>query len=206
MSGLPISGIGTPILVLLAILSVVSIAIILGKAISLSSALKGADRRKAALAAFESDGAEAALRQLGTPQTPADRVAASAFREIGAKGPQVIENIMEIEGNAEARACFRHIRTLETIAMVSPLMGLLGTVLGMIQAFRDLEMAEGAANASLLAGGIWQALLTTAAGLIVALPAAAGAALLSARAEAAVAEIEATITRILAILRERQKP
>ena len=69
----------------------------------------------------------------------------------------------------------------------------------MIQAFQDLEMAEGSANAALLAGGIWQALLTTAAGLVVALPAAAGAALLSARAEAATVEVEGIIGRLLAI-------
>ena len=89
--------------------------------------------------------------------------------------------------------------------MISPLLGLLGTVLGMIQAFRDLEMAEGAANAALLAGGIWQALLTTAAGLIVALPAAAGAALLSARAERAANEIEAIIGRLIAFAAEHRK-
>ena len=83
--------------------------------------------------------------------------------------------------------------------MIGPLLGLLGTVLGMIQAFQDLEMAQGAANAALLAGGIWQALLTTAAGLIVALPAAAAAALLSSRAEVATAEVEGIIGTLLSI-------
>ncbi|CAN0594188.1 unnamed protein product [Ectocarpus sp. 12 AP-2014] len=128
-----------------------------------------------------------------------------AFDELSESRDAQLETTLEIAGNTEAQGAFRHIRTLETIAMISPLLGLLGTVLGMIQAFRDLEMAEGAANAALLAGGIWQALLTTAAGLIVALPAAAAAALLSARAEAIVTDIETTISRILAITKENAR-
>ena len=97
----------------------------------------------------------------------------------------------------------RHIRLLELIAMVSPLLGLLGTVLGMIQSFQELELAAGAANASLLAGGIWQALLTTAAGLVVAIPAAVGASLLAARAEAGAQQIEDVIARIQVIQASR---
>ena len=79
--------------------------------------------------------------------------------------------------------------------MISPLLGLLGTVLGMIQSFHELELAQGSANASVLAGGIWQALLTTAAGLVVAIPAAIGATLLSSRVEAAAHEIESIVGR-----------
>lgn len=203
MSDLPITGIGMPILVILALLSVVSIAIIVGKALILGSASAGRDKRKNAIRTLAGKGPAAATTVLGPEETPADRVAGLAFRDIDADDADALETTLEIAGNTEARAAFRHIRTLETIAMVSPLLGLLGTVLGMIQAFRDLEMAEGAANAALLAGGIWQALLTTAAGLIVALPAAVAAALLSARAEAAVSEIEATIARILATRADR---
>ena len=98
-------------------------------------------------------------------------------------------------GNAEVEAMSRHIRLLELIAMVSPLLGLLGTVLGMIQSFQELELAQGAANASVLAGGIWQALLTTAAGLVVAIPAAIGATLLSARVDGAAHDIESAVGR-----------
>ena len=206
MSNLPISGIGTPILVILAILSVVSVALILMKAMTLPRAAAGRDQRNDALNALSNDGPGTAEQRLGDPRTAADRMAKLAFHEIAADRSDQLDTTLEVAGNVEARDTFRHIRTLETIAMISPLLGLLGTVLGMIQAFRDLEMAEGAANAALLAGGIWQALLTTAAGLIVALPAAAGAAMLSARAEAIVAEIEATIARVLAATSRRPKP
>lgn len=64
--------------------------------------------------------------------------------------------------------------TLELIATIAPLLGLLGTVLGMIAAFQALQESGSNADPSLLAGGIWEALLTTAAGMAVAIPASVG--------------------------------
>lgn len=64
----------------------------------------------------------------------------------------------------------RYIDTLGTIAMITPLLGLLGTVIGMIKVFSQI-MVQGAGNANALAGGISEALITTAAGLCVAIPA-----------------------------------
>jgi biopolymer transport protein ExbB len=61
-------------------------------------------------------------------------------------------------------------RVLDSIAQIAPLLGLFGTVLGMINAFQALQEAGNAVDPSLLAGGIWVALLTTAAGLAVAMP------------------------------------
>lgn len=63
----------------------------------------------------------------------------------------------------------RYLNTLGTIAAITPLMGLLGTVVGMIQVFSEI-MLQGTGNANALAGGISQALITTAAGLTVAIP------------------------------------
>jgi len=64
----------------------------------------------------------------------------------------------------------RHLRVLEMVASISPLLGLLGTVVGMIRAFMAIQVHGAGVDASLLAGGIWEALLTTAAGLSVAIP------------------------------------
>jgi biopolymer transport protein ExbB len=64
----------------------------------------------------------------------------------------------------------RYLNTLGTIAAISPLLGLLGTVVGMIKVFAEI-MTQGTGNASALAGGISEALITTAAGLTVAIPA-----------------------------------
>ena len=66
----------------------------------------------------------------------------------------------------------RYLNTLGTIAAIAPRLGLLGTVVGMIKVFAEI-MAQGTGNASVLAGGISEALITTAAGLTVAIPALA---------------------------------
>ena len=66
----------------------------------------------------------------------------------------------------------RYLNTLGTIAAIAPLLGLLGTVVGMIRVFAEI-MSQGTGNASVLAGGISEALITTAAGLTVAIPALA---------------------------------
>ncbi len=64
----------------------------------------------------------------------------------------------------------KQLRTLEVIATIAPLLGLFGTVLGMIEAFKAMEAAGSQVDPAVLSGGIWQALLTTAAGLAVAIP------------------------------------
>lgn len=74
----------------------------------------------------------------------------------------------------EAEARFtkleRGLRSLENVAQLAPLLGLFGTVLGMIEAFQALQAAGSQVDPSILAGGIWVALMTTAAGLAVAMP------------------------------------
>ena len=73
----------------------------------------------------------------------------------------------------EIRKLENYLGGLEVIASISPLLGLFGTVLGMIKAFLNLEKAGSQIDPALLAGGIWEALLTTAFGLAIAIPALA---------------------------------
>lgn len=82
-----------------------------------------------------------------------------------------LEEKLTLAGQEEINSLENNIRGLEVIATISPLMGLLGTVIGMVQAFNKVAEYEGQVDPSLLAGGIWEALLTTAAGLSVAIPA-----------------------------------
>jgi biopolymer transport protein ExbB len=81
----------------------------------------------------------------------------------------VMREAIEETGRHEVHAMERYLNTLGTIAAISPLLGLLGTVFGMIEVFTNLA-AHGTGNVSNLAGGISQALITTAAGLVVAIP------------------------------------
>ena len=81
-----------------------------------------------------------------------------------------LEEKLTFAGQEEVNALEKNMRGLEVIATISPLMGLLGTVIGMVQAFNKVAQYKGQVDPSLLAGGIWEALLTTAAGLSVAIP------------------------------------
>jgi biopolymer transport protein ExbB len=93
--------------------------------------------------------------------------------------------------------------TLGTIAMIAPLLGLLGTVAGMIMTFQALTI-QGAAQASELAGGISTALLTTAAGLIVALPSLIAHRALRAQVDGLIIEMERESMRLLDALYTRE--
>ena len=83
------------------------------------------------------------------------------------------QKIAEISviANKEIKKNEKFLPSLEIISQTSPLIGLLGTVIGMISSFNQLEIGGSAIDPAVLAGGIWTALLTTAAGLIVAIPA-----------------------------------
>jgi len=94
---------------------------------------------------------------------------------------------------AEARA---GLRALELVSVIAPLLGLLGTVLGMIDAFQTLQASGATADPADLAGGIWEALLTTAAGMSVAIPAAMALSWFEAVADSARADMEDLATRL----------
>lgn len=196
--GWGILGTGGPVIVVLAALSVLSLTLIVVKILQLWPVRSGAALRDAALTQWTAGQREQAQATVRDGRAPADRVMAYAMSALqdGLNGPR-LDGELERRGNEEVARMGSFIRVLELIAMISPLLGLLGTVLGMIQSFQELEMAEGAANASVLAGGIWQALLTTAAGLLVAIPAAVGASLLSARIDSAAQMIESAVGQLL---------
>ncbi len=196
--------VGGPVVYVLAVLSLISVTIIVIKMIKFNGVLSGKKRIESALAQVQQRQNDMAMRELKT-RSPSERVLAYAIAGVQNRIPQnVLEYEVERRGNAEVEILNRGIRILEVIALVSPLLGLLGTVLGMIQSFQELEMAEGAANASVLAGGIWQALLTTAVGLVVAIPAAIGASLFSATVERAAHSIETSVGRLYLLVNAPQ--
>ncbi|MCR8723321.1 MotA/TolQ/ExbB proton channel family protein [Frigidibacter sp. ROC022] len=191
---------GGPIILLLLALSLLSLTLIVWKIIHLAPVLGGRDRRAQALEDWREGRREAALAELRSGRAPADRITAYAMESLseGISGP-LLDAELTRRGNEEMAQMSSSIRLLELIAMISPLLGLLGTVTGMIQSFQMLAAAEGSANASVLAGGIWQALLTTAAGLIVAIPAAVGASLLAGRVERAGLAMESAVGSLMLI-------
>jgi biopolymer transport protein ExbB len=98
------------------------------------------------------------------------RVFAAAVRKWGKPAVEVEQAVLD-EGERIANVLRRYLRVLNGVSTVSPLLGLLGTVWGMIQSFNVIATSPAMGRAEMLAGGISVALITTAAGLLVAIPA-----------------------------------
>ena len=98
----------------------------------------------------------------------------------------------------------RYLNTLGTIAAISPLLGLLGTVIGMVKVFAAIT-TSGVGDPSVLAGGISEALITTAAGLSVAIPALIGYRYLRGRIDALVVQMEKEATSLVDALHRKQR-
>lgn len=107
------------------------------------------------------------------------------------------ENEVQLSGTQALFTLESHTRGLEMVGTLAPLLGLLGTVTGMVKAFATLENAGTQIDPSLLAGGIWEALLTTVAGLAIAIPAVAFHTIIDNKIEAFRHRMEELATRIL---------
>lgn len=164
---------GGPVVYLIAALSVAALAIVIWKAwrfLLLGVWRRGRGRQAASLwAAGDEAGAFAVAETSGDPVS---RVAAAAMAALRRDTPETRARERAERVAKEELADLRvGLRGLELIAAIAPLLGLLGTVLGMIAAFQTLQESGARADPAALAGGIWEALLTTAAGMAVAIPA-----------------------------------
>lgn len=127
-----------------------------------------------ALARVRQHDAAGAVEELDRHRAPIAKVTAAAIR--GKINPRMNDELVREEVTRVAQAQLdgleRGLVVLSLVAMIEPLLGLLGTVLGLIEAFQQIQAAGSRVEPSTLAGGIWQALLTTAVGLSVAIPVA----------------------------------
>ncbi len=147
--------------------SVVSVAIILERVTQLRKASRGADRleREVRDAVASGDLTEA-IHVCERSGHPLSGVVLAGLSHVSG-GEAEVRRAIEGAGETETNRLERNVAVLATIVGGAPLLGFLGTVLGMIQAFQSIEKLGGNVDASVLAGGIWEALLTTAAGLSV---------------------------------------
>jgi biopolymer transport protein ExbB len=157
---------------------------------------------EAALASWYQGDASAALQAIGNSRQPSARLVAQAIHGLeaaptaSAAGLDLLREELTRSATAQLEQLRSWLRALEVIATLSPLLGLLGTVLGMIEAFRQLAAAGSQVDPALLSGGIWQALLTTAAGLSVAIPVVLLHSWLERRVERCAHRMEDAVTRI----------
>lgn len=112
-------------------------------------------------------------------------------------GWPAVEKALEEETAEQAGRLFRKIEYLSVLGNIAPMVGLLGTVIGMILAFREVADTQGAARAGQLASGIYQALVTTVGGLLIAIPAVAAYAVFRNRVDGLMAECMSTAKSLL---------
>ncbi|OAB60985.1 flagellar motor protein MotA [Leptolyngbya valderiana BDU 20041] len=192
---------GGPVVVLLLAMSVVALAIVLAKIWQFRMARLGQRRTVHDALALHRKGRDCqALALLDGSANPAAQALARALRgrRRGVPEDLVREEVYRYAAGAieTLRGWFR---PLEVIAALAPLLGLFGTVLGMISAFRQLEAAGNQVNPAILSGGIWEALLTTAVGLAVAIPVVAVLNWLERKVERLAHEIDDAVTRLFTV-------
>lgn len=164
---------GGPILVILFAISIAATAITIFKVQQYSRLGVGRSRAaRNAVAMWAAGERDKAIKEARSETSPASAVVASAMlsfqrhpgehdraRELAAQS--ALDQLADLTG---------HLRFLEAVVQAAPMIGLLGTVVGIISAFGELSASGGAVDPAALATGIWTALLTTAAGLGVAIP------------------------------------
>ena len=150
--------------------------------------------------------ADAALELCEKNRSPVAEVFAAGIRKWGRPGVEVEQAIID-EGERVTNRLRKHFRVLNGVATVCPLLGLLGTVLGMIRAFNGIATGEAMGHPEMLAGGISQALLTTAAGLSVAIPALIVYLYFAGRVDQLIMDIDALGQRVVDMIAdEPQQP
>jgi biopolymer transport protein ExbB len=190
---------GGPVVVVIGVASVVALAVFLlrwwtlGAGRVLPRALRVQVRD---LVLRES--VQEALTLCRVHDSPLGRVYLAALQHAGKPREQVKEFVTEV-GRHEALALQQGIGVIDTVAVVSPLLGLLGTVWGMIQLFSVMQ-SQGVGNAMALAGGIGTALYTTLAGLTVAIPCRVAHSALLGRLERVVLQMEEAALDLLDLI------
>jgi biopolymer transport protein ExbB len=164
---------GGPVMIPIILCSLVAMAVVAERLINLR-------RRNVIPASFlpgltqslgvNGEGQRKALEYCRNNDSPVARVFAAGIKRLG-EPVELLERHITEAGEREAIKLRKYLRVLQVIAAVAPLLGLLGTIFGMINAFQTVAVSgEALGKTEMLAEGIYQAMITTAAGLIVAIP------------------------------------
>lgn len=190
------------IMLILALFSVIAIYIFIERFLIINSASREDNNFMNHIRDFIHDGKiDAAVALCRKTQNPIARMIEKGLVRIG-KPLNDINAAIENIGKLEVSRLEKNIATLATIAGAGPMLGFLGTVIGMIRAFYDMSMAGNNIDIALLSTGIYQAMITTVAGLIVGIIAYICYNILVARVEKLVFKLEARATEFMDVLNE----
>jgi biopolymer transport protein ExbB len=187
---------GGPVMIPLAILSVLGVAVTIEKILSLRvSRVIQRDIVNTIESVNTPSDIPMAIKICERYNTPFANIIRTGLEEAG-EPIGIIRQAMEDSGRRETKRLERYLVLLATVAAASPLLGLLGTVLGMIEVFSVISIA-GVGQAGLLSGGIAQALITTAFGLCIGIPALVAYNLLDSRVDTLVVRIDTYAHQLL---------
>lgn len=190
------------IMVPLAIMSVIAIYIFIERYIVINRAAKDDPNFMNNIRDFIHNGRiDSALSLCKNNRSPISRMIEKGINRIG-KPLSDINAAIENVGKLEVSKLEKNIAALATIAGAAPMLGFLGTVIGMVKAFYDMSMAGNNIDIALLSGGIYQAMITTVAGLIVGIIAYICYNILVARVEKVIFILEARTTEFIDLLHE----
>jgi biopolymer transport protein ExbB len=151
--------------------SVVALAIIMEKLFQLLLLRPAYTRLASQVMQYLQQGMiQEAIHLCAESKCPLAEIPLAVLRRFGQRR-DLLKEALRDRADVELPLLERHLPALSTIAHIAPLIGLCGTVIGMIEAFQAIEQATGQVTPGQLASGIWQALITTAAGLGIAIPA-----------------------------------
>ncbi len=190
---------GGPVVLVLLMMSVVGLAIFLYKFFQLFG-LGGArlGGLQGAITQWQSGDQDKARQALQKSSSRFSDDVLFGLEQVGHAEEEALYEELGRRGALFVQPYGRFLRVLEMIYYLAPLLGLLGTVLGMIDAFRGLEASGGQdRDSTALAGGIWEALLTTAVGLSIAIPFAVAHSWLEARYDRGAERVSDLIARVM---------
>ena len=141
------------------------------------------------------DNTRSAIEFCGMSSAVLPRITRAGLEEAG-KSPSEIQNAFELAAMAEIPKLEKRTQYLATIANISTLLGLLGTIFGLITSFEAVATADASMKASLLSGGISQAMNTTAFGLIAAIPCMIGYSIIQEKTNGLIDEINQNVARV----------
>lgn len=190
------------IIAILGVFSIIAIYIFIERFLVINQASKEDNNFMNHIRDFIHEGKiDAALALCRKTQNPISRMIEKGLLRIG-KPLNDINAAIENVGKLEVSRLEKNIAGLATIAGAGPMLGFLGTVIGMIRAFYDMSMAGNNIDIALLSTGIYQAMITTVAGLIVGIIAFICYNILVARVEKLVFKLEARATEFMDVLHE----
>jgi biopolymer transport protein ExbB len=184
----------------LALMSIIAVYIIIERTLAMNRALRDEKDFMAKIRDYIHEGKLDSARNLcQSTNTPVARMLEKGISRIG-KPMKDIEVSIENQGKLEVYQLESGIPILATVAGAAPMIGFLGTVVGMVVTFHTMEISGAGVELSALSGGMMQAMITTVAGLIIGIPAYIGYNLLVARVNKVVQKMEARTIEFMEVL------